>query len=96
MLLYWLEFALQAPQQFQKEAKIGLALGLILGFIAGGLFLQGGFHLYEFINCVRGDRTYQLLVEYHDGLAALAKSQATETTPSPTADQPAGDSDEGR
>jgi sterol desaturase/sphingolipid hydroxylase (fatty acid hydroxylase superfamily) len=60
----------------QNAAPLGMAIGILLGFLAGSGFFKAAMQLAEFIKWLRGDLTYPLLLKYHDGLAALMSHEA--------------------
>jgi hypothetical protein len=62
-------------QAAQDAVKLGWIAGVGVGFVSGGLLLQGFLCLWAGIGELRGDVASRILVEYHDALESLGRSE---------------------
>ena len=74
------------PPQPLDLTWLGFSLGLIIGAITAFLFYKGGFYLLEGARFFRGDREYDLLLRYHDGIATMMQKEREK--PANTAESP--------
>jgi hypothetical protein len=68
-----------APRQADL-AWMGFSLGLMFGFLAGLLLFKGMFYVVEAIVFLRGNRTCELLLRYHDGIRTAMQNEGEEST----------------
>jgi hypothetical protein len=69
-------------QAAQNLIWLGVALGMVFGFMSMYLVFEGLHAFYHGIQAIRGDPVSQMLVEYHDALLSLMHDR----TPSPLPD----------
>jgi hypothetical protein len=53
----------------------GFVLGLVFGAISGYLLFKGAHLVVQAIEMFRGDKTYTLLVRYHDGIMNMMEDE---------------------
>jgi hypothetical protein len=53
----------------------GFVVGVILGFTAAAIAFKGGMYVMHGFQLFHGERSYELLVRYHDGLTTLVQNE---------------------